>query len=53
MCVCVCLASVSNYRLTVGVGTALSYGGEVAASPLLMCAIITHRRLGLCWPLTV
>lgn len=32
----VCLAFVANYRLTVGVETALPYGGDAAASPLVM-----------------
>lgn len=47
--VCVCPALICNYRLAVGVQTALPYGSDVA-SPLLMHTIITRGQLGFCTP---
>lgn len=47
---CVCPALICNYRLAVGVQTALPYGSDVVASPLLMHTIITRGQLGFCTP---
>lgn len=47
---CVCPALICNYRLAVGVQTALPYGSDVVVSPLLMHTIITRGRLGFCTP---